>query len=157
MSAPTGKSAAFTRQAPPRWPLSNVTPPLAAIPTTPGCVRAHLQTVLTCWRLHQVIEDAVTIASELTANAVNASKGEAGQLIRIQGRIPVIRVWLLCNRSTLRLEVWDQAPGVPVCRHPATFEEAGRGLALVEALSLRWDWQSAPFPLSKIVWAEVGL
>lgn len=132
-------------------------PPLGAIPTTPGCVRAHVRSVLAAWRLHHLIDDAVAIGSELAANAVNASKNEASQIIRIHGQVPVIRVCLLCDWITVRLEVWDQAPGVPVLRRATVFEEAGRGLALVDELSQRWGWQPAPVPASKTVWAELRL
>lgn len=151
----TGVSLAW--EAPARWPLSSVMPPLGAIPATPGCVRAHLRTVLAAWGLRHLAEDGVAIASELAANAVNASRNEAGQPVCIHDRLPVVRVCLLCDWIILRLEVWDQAPGIPVLRHPAAFEEAGRGLALVEELSQSWGWQPAPFPGTKIVWAELRL
>lgn len=154
---PSKSHRPLSQQPPARWPLSNVMPPLGAIPTAPACVRAHLRTVLAAWRLHHLVEDGVAIISELTANAVNALADEAGHPDYRQGRVPVIRVCLLCDWFTLRLEVWDQAPGIPVLRSPATFDEAGRGLALVEALSERWGWHPAPVPSSKIVWAELHL
>lgn len=143
--------------APARWPLSNVMPPLGAIPTAPACVRAHLRSVLVAWRLDHLVEDGMVIVSELTANAVNASITEAGQAFYVHGRVPVIRVGLLCDWITLRLEVWDQAPGIPEPRHTAAFEEAGRGLALVEALSQRWGWLATDGQPGKCVWAELHI
>lgn len=157
MSAPTSKQAVSAEDVPSRWPLGSVMPPLGAIPTAPGCVRAHIRTVLAAWRLHHLIEDGELIASELAANAVSASRDEAAQLPYADGRTPVIQVCLFCDWITLRLEVWDQAPGTPILCHPASLEEAGRGLALVEALSRRWGWQPAPAPARKIVWAELHL
>ena len=77
MSAPTSKQAVSAEEA--RWPLSSVMPPLGAIPTAPGCVRAHVRLVLAAWRLQHLIEDGELIATELAANAVSASGDEAGQ------------------------------------------------------------------------------
>jgi hypothetical protein len=70
----------------------------------------------------------------------------------------LIRVCLLTNGDVLAIEVWDQAPGVPVLGDAAGLAEAGRGLAIIDALtSGRWGCQPAIGQLGKCVWAEIPL
>ena len=57
--------------------------------------------------------------------------------------------------------VWDPSPQPPAPADPGQDAEDGRGLLLVQALSLQWGWY---FPASgspgghagKVVWAIVG-
>jgi hypothetical protein len=55
------------------------------------------------------------VMSELVANGVNASADADGTLRYMEGRMPVIRLCLLADGVRLVAEVWDRAPGVPVC------------------------------------------
>ena len=57
----------------------------------------------------------------------------------------------------LLVEVWDQAPGIPVLREAAGDEESGRGLILVNAISEKWGWNPAEGQPGKVVWAEKSL
>lgn len=139
------------------WPLSSEMPPLAAVTTAPACVRAHLGTVLASWRMNQRADELQLIVSELVANAVAASADKSGSPQYIEGQMPVIRVCLLSNWALLHVEVWDQAPGIPLLRNPADLEESGRGLALVSRLSTRWGWRPATGQPGKCVWAEIPL
>lgn len=54
-----------------------------------------------------------------------------------------------------RVEVTDPDPRVwPLLRHAADDEESGRGVALLNAVSLRWGVEQGA--ASKTVWCEVG-
>jgi anti-sigma regulatory factor (Ser/Thr protein kinase) len=53
----------------------------------------------------------------------------------------------------VRLSVSDGSTRLPVVRHHATSELAGRGLALVDALASRWGVESTDG--GKSVWCEV--
>ena len=46
-------------------------------------------------------------------------------------------------------------PDTHAARQAQSDEEGGRGLALVEALSDRWDWTMVPGWSGKVVWAEI--
>ena len=65
------------------------------------------------------------VVSELVTNALEASTGPAGELIYVDGRMPLIRLRLLSDGSRVLAEVWDQASGFPVPRRAATIPRAG--------------------------------
>jgi anti-sigma regulatory factor (Ser/Thr protein kinase) len=101
-------------------------------------------------------EDVELIASELTGNAVTASTDSYGHPVYVSGRTSVIRVRLLTDGMRALLEVWDQAPGIPMIRNADDHEESGRGLSLVDAIADRWGWCPATGWPGKIVWAEMA-
>jgi anti-sigma regulatory factor (Ser/Thr protein kinase) len=118
---------------------------LGAVPTAPGCARAWTRQVLWEWRLEDLSEAAEGIVSELTTNAVLASR----QLIS-----PVIVLVLTFDRGELAIVVRDFSPGIPQPRQADADDESGRGLLLVEAMSDRSGWH--PFEdgtPGKVVWA----
>ncbi|MBP0458842.1 ATP-binding protein [Streptomyces montanisoli] len=95
-------------------------------------------------RLH----DRVTlVVAELAANAA------------LHGRVPGrdFALLLVCDtaRRTVRVEVTDTHPTLPVCLPPAADAEAdgGRGLVLVDAVADRWGVRERCGP-GKTVWAE---
>lgn len=55
------------------------------------------------------------------------------------------------------MEVWDQAPGIPLLRDVTGDEESGRGLMLVNAIADKWGWDPAKGQPGKVVWAEMSL
>jgi hypothetical protein len=56
----------------------------------------------------------------------------------------------------LTIEVWDQAPGVPVLRSATGLAETGRGLTIIDTLTGGcWGCQPAIGQAGKCVWAEV--
>ncbi|MFF8398250.1 ATP-binding protein [Streptomyces sp. NPDC016172] len=90
--------------------------------------------------------DVQLCASELVTNVVQ-HLGEG---------VPVtVRVWCDDGGRT-RLEVTDPDPrALPVLRASVgADEESGRGLALMDALALRWG--VAHGPAGKTVWCELG-
>jgi serine/threonine-protein kinase RsbW len=129
------------------WPLSDALPALGALPTAPAIARAFATGTLSDWRLNIPADEAVTVISELVTNAVQARSDLSA----------VVRVAVLTDGIRLRIEVWDQAPGVPAPRGAGELDENGRGLALVESLTGgRWGWYPAPANgLGKCVWAEL--
>jgi anti-sigma regulatory factor (Ser/Thr protein kinase) len=118
---------------------------LPAVPAAPGRARAWTRRILWRWQLTGVWEPAELVVSELSTNAVLASR----PLDR-----PVIRLTLTLNQGELGIFVRDYCPGSPEPATTGDQEENGRGLLLVEAMSARWGWYSpengAP---GKVVWA----
>ncbi|MFJ4963072.1 hypothetical protein EES43_17685 [Streptomyces sp. ADI96-02] len=92
-------------------------------------------------------EDAGLVIAELATNAA------------LHGHVPGrdFRILLRVYGDTLRIEVSDaRGADVPLRRAPSADAESGRGLLLVEALSVRWGTEHGPFP-RKTVWAEAAL
>ena len=139
------------------WPLSSAMPPLAALPTVPAVVRTFVRAMLPAWHMESLTEAAELIASELASNAVAASTDSDGQPVYISGHMPVVRVRLLTDGVRVLLEVWDQAPEIPVIRGAAGCDESGRGLVLIDAIADKWGWSPATGRPGKVVWAEMSL
>ncbi|MEU7382928.1 ATP-binding protein [Streptomyces sp. NPDC042207] len=76
-------------------------------------------------------------------------------VIRHLGESVPVTVRVSCTRDRTRLEVTDPDPrALPVlCRTADEDDESGRGLALLDALSLRWGVDQRPG--SKTVWCEL--
>ena len=147
MTAARGAGASVTRTA------MSATPPFAAIKTAPGLARGHVGVVLAEWGLGEYAGDAQLIASELVANAVNASAP-----VQASGRMLVIRVCLVTDGDVLTIECWDQAPGFPVLREANALAETGRGLAIIDAITDGcWGCQPAIGQDGKCVWGKIAL
>ncbi|WP_240436843.1 ATP-binding protein [Streptomyces sporangiiformans] len=82
------------------------------------------------------------VASELITNAV------------VHGEGPVT-VALHYRLGHLVIEVLDANPSAPQMSCPQADDESGRGLALVDLLASRSDWE--PSGRGKRVWAEIAL
>ena len=143
------------------WPLISDLGPLGALPTAPRLARGFINVVLSGWGLATLTEVTELLVSELTTNVVQASTGQDGNpRYDDAGKLPLLWVRLLSDRSRLMVEVWDNLPdafGAPVLRHPAPDEESGRGLEMVDALSEDWGWENVPGGGGKRVWAMLGL
>jgi anti-sigma regulatory factor (Ser/Thr protein kinase) len=138
------------------WPMSSMLPPMGALTSAPGTARAHVRAVLAGWGLTDLTEVCQLVVSELATNAVEASTGPTGNLLYVNGKMPVVRMCLFSDGKRLLIEVWDQAMGFPAVRRSASDAEAGRGLHLVDALTGgRWGWQPGRAP-AKVVWAELA-
>jgi anti-sigma regulatory factor (Ser/Thr protein kinase) len=143
----------------PDWPLISDLGPLGALPTAPRLARGFTAVVLNGWGLDDRIDVTELLVSELATNVVQASTASDGQLRYDDGKLPLLWVRLLSDRSRLMVEVWDNLPqmlGTPVVRHPEPDEESGRGLEMVSALSEDWGWESVPGWRGKRVWALLG-
>jgi anti-sigma regulatory factor (Ser/Thr protein kinase) len=142
------------------WPLLCGLGPLSATPTAPRLARAFTVMVLNDWGLTALAEDGELVTSELTANVIRAAI-EPGERARRgdAGKFPVMCVRLLSDRVRLQVEVWDNIPaaqGVPALRHADPDDETGRGLGIVNEISLDWGWEHQPGEGFKRVWALLG-
>lgn len=125
-----------------RWPRVDSMPGLGPFVDAPGIVRSQTTLTLIEWKLRSLIDDALTIVSELVTNAVQASvdPGTAdeeypvGHPRLVGGTIPAIWVRLRSDGSRLLIEVWDAAAGMPVTRDADVGDDSGRGLAIVSLL-----------------------
>jgi anti-sigma regulatory factor (Ser/Thr protein kinase) len=104
---------------------------------------------LALWGMDALIADAVNVASELVANAVNAVPPGTNGL--------AIIIALHAAAPGLRISVWDIGPGHPHLRQPEPDDTTGRGLLMIDALT-GGKWGSWPTPESsgKVVWAAIA-
>src|SRR6202167_2537485 len=137
-----------------RWPLSAHLP-LGALPTAVPCARMYTRVVLGEWGLARAADAAGLVVSELLTNSVRACTGPDGRPRYEDAALPVVHLRLASDRARLLVEVWDTVQHAPVARRAGPDEEGGRGIALVQALSDRWDWATVPGWHGKVVWAEL--
>jgi len=125
---------------------------LAAIATAPSCARGHVRAVAYEWGLPELADTAELVTSELVTNAVQASD-------RLRFRVgppivPVVKIWLVSDRISLVIHVWDGSEEMPVREDGAPDQESGRGLMLVENLAK--DWGAYRKAAGKVVWALIS-
>jgi serine/threonine-protein kinase RsbW len=121
-----------------RWPCTNQTVQRA---------RHELSIALDAWDMPQLRDTALLVLSELVTNAVRHASHPADRPIETRfRRLPNDRV---------RIEVSDADERRPVPREVSEMDEAGRGLALVDAMTERWGvrYQDGE---GKSVWAVVS-
>jgi len=128
------------------WPLRDFIE-LGALPTSVPCARYHARQIIWEWRLTPLGETVELVVDELVTNAVAASRS-------LDWPSPV-RMWLLSDRVSVLVLVWDANPEPPVLIDPEDDAEGGRGLVLVEALSTQWDWYAGPGAGGKLVHALI--
>jgi anti-sigma regulatory factor (Ser/Thr protein kinase) len=136
-----------------QWPLRSFLQ-LGALPGATPCARLHARHVLHEWRISGHADTAELLVSELITNAVKAA-----QLLE---HGPPVRLRLLSDSARLLIEVWDgnmqpPRPAPLENEHPAPLDESGRGLLLVEMLSMRWSWRLTDNPRGKVVWCELDV
>jgi hypothetical protein len=119
--------------------------------------RAHLRNTLAQWGLSHLGESAEYVVSELVTNALNASTCDGQPLYDDLGRMLTIGLALGTDSRLLRIEVWDQADGVPAPREATGLAESGRGLAMITFFSAgRWGWTACNSHGWKYVYAVLG-
>ena len=97
---------------------------LPATPLAPRQAREKIRAALHACGLAALADDAVLLASELVANAVQHARGSrVGLVVREDG-------------GTVTCEVSDASPAMP--RRRRRGEERGRGLAIVAAVAADW-------------------
>jgi anti-sigma regulatory factor (Ser/Thr protein kinase) len=104
--------------------------------------RRFLASLLMSWRMPELLEgDAALLLSELATNAVMHAQSAFTVVVRYDG-------------STLRVEVGDESHAQPRLRRPRAHDGAGgRGLMLVDTLSVAWGVVATPS--GKRVWFEL--
>jgi anti-sigma regulatory factor (Ser/Thr protein kinase) len=103
-------------------------------------VREQLHHLLLRWELpDEVVDDADLVAAELLSNVVVHARTTFRLSVRLQ-------------RPLLHLAVDDGCVGVTRARPFDPSGRRGRGLHLVNAMSLRWGWKE--HDEGKTIWAE---
>ncbi|MFF3501233.1 ATP-binding protein [Streptomyces sp. NPDC003247] len=109
--------------------------------------RAFTHRTLDGWRLDHCTDDALTVVTELAANAVLHA------LPDMPADDTDVRLRLTLRRSHLVCAVTDPSDEPPVYPHTVDpLLEHGRGLRIVDALAEHWGW-TRRFPGGKTVWA----
>jgi anti-sigma regulatory factor (Ser/Thr protein kinase) len=129
--------------------------PLSRGPQSGRTARRLTRSTLRDWGLAFLAEDAETIVGEFVANAVTHAAETA-----VAGAVPSQRrqlaeglgLRLLRRNGEVICAVLDPSDKAPVLKAPASGEEAGRGLQMVDALSDVWGW-SPVAGRGKAVWA----
>ncbi|MFD5268240.1 ATP-binding protein [Streptomyces sp. NPDC058335] len=99
------------------------------------------------WSLERCADDALTVVTELAANAVLHALPDPPE------DAADVRLRLSLRRSHLVCAVTDPSDDLPVYPHAGDpLLEHGRGLHIVEALSEHWGWTRRS-PTGKTVWA----
>ena len=138
------------------WPFQSYLE-LGALPSAVPCARLHVRQVLWEWGLHALTDTAELIVSELVTNAIRASQGLRGN--RYAGHwmpgAPPLRLWLHGEPQRIAVQVWDGNDQLPTRQATDLGAESGRGLLLIEALSLAWGSYRPHDSSGKVVWAVV--
>ena len=115
-----------------------------ALPSSPRSVAAARRYVTSqCARLDWAgdVDTVALLVSEITTNAILHAYG------------PGIWLRVTLSASALRVEVFDGSPVLPRPRNAPSRDENGRGLAMVDALAVRWGVD--PRPDGKTFWFEI--
>jgi Histidine kinase-like ATPase domain len=154
----TGRPARWrARRAAPRgpgvWPAAVAAPPDPPGPTwtttwetlpPPGeipAVRGRVGAVLTEWGVDgDAAQPTLLVVTELLTNAVEHASAP-------------IHLTLAWGHTFVRVQVHDDAPDAPQARTHDPMATRGRGLQVVEGLTLRRGW--TPQQYGKTVWADV--
>jgi len=119
---------------------------LGALPGAVPCARLHTRQVLWEWGLAECSETTELLVTELTTNAMQASRG-------LMQDDP-IKLWLVSDKMQIVVLVWDASPLPPVPMDADADAENGRGLLLVQTVSARWGWHFPPDIGGKVIWAQ---
>lgn len=130
------------------WPVQDFLE-LGPLPGAVPSARLHTRHILWEWALTPLSENAEQVVSELTTNAVAAS--------RAMPEIYPVRLWLLTDKVHVLILVWDANPQPPALTQADEYAESGRGLFLVAMFSDRWGSYATPQLGGKVVWALCGM
>jgi len=121
---------------------------LAAAPEAAKAARDFTSSTLREWRLDELIQEAVLIASELVTNAIRHGQCATG----------AVKVELSWQRQASRVicMVTDCSPRPPVLGSADRDSESGRGLQVVQAIAATWGWMMRS-ATSKAVWAALTI
>ena len=113
-------------------------------PEQVGMARCLVRAALDHRRLRRYADDAEIIASELVANAMQHVSLDPAENIGVT----LMRVW---SEEAIAVVVTDSSPIPPVKLNTTADSDHGRGMQVVEALSVHWDWH--PEDCGKAVYA----
>ncbi|MDX3528511.1 ATP-binding protein [Streptomyces sp. ID05-39B] len=104
---------------------------------------------LAVWKIDgEVALTAELLLSELVTNSLRHARVPVGREIGVR---------IATYDGRLRVEVADANDSRSEVREPTDEDEQGRGLALVEALALRWGCCPRRHGIGKATWAELSL
>jgi anti-sigma regulatory factor (Ser/Thr protein kinase) len=83
--------------------------------------------------LDKYADDAVAVTSELVSNAIQHVCGDGTETVGVA--LARIR-----NPDAVTVVVTDSSPVGPVMREPSHSSERGRGLLVVDEMSVYWGW-----------------
>ena len=106
--------------------------------------RRQLRGLLHDWPDPEQVETAELLASELLANVVKHTDGDAWLVAEVTGRL---------GGRRLRVEVSDSSDELPHKQQPGELASSGRGLMLIEFLSDAWG--VVPRGEGKTIWFEL--
>ncbi|HEV2639405.1 MAG TPA: ATP-binding protein [Actinocrinis sp.] len=130
---------------------------LAAVLTAARFARLFVENALSEWQLDDLTDTATLLVSELVTNAVKATGNteERPDYIALM-KVPVIRLQVRANATSVVIEVWDNSrTEIPAVHTKDDDDEGGRGLFIVATLSKNWGIYY-PRVGGKVVWALVA-
>jgi S-adenosyl methyltransferase len=125
------------------WPLHSHLE-LRALDTAPSCARKHARQIVQEWGLSALADATELVVSELTTNAVKASRDLLS---------PVLQLWLVSDHSCVVIHVWDGSKHMPERQYADLDTEGGRGLLIVDAFCSEWGTYTSAS--GKAVWAMI--
>lgn len=131
---------------------------LAALPSAVSLTRRFIEAHLRKWQLEEMIDTAALVASELVTNAIKATgitEAPADYARLLDVKLARVITRLRLSATSLFIETWDGDQRPPVPARPGDFDEGGRGLRLVTALTTAWGHY--PSASGKVVWTEITI
>ena len=129
---------------------------MAAIPSAPYQARRFADAVLSKWGMEDLSMTVNLALSEMVTNAIKAN-GVVIDNPRYGEQYAALDPICVClyRRDTLVVvEVWDVSRLPPVMRHADLDAENGRGILLIDAVTLEWGYRW-PKSGGKVVWCTV--
>ncbi len=120
--------------------LSEARSRLAAEVQSARSARHFVESTLAEWDTSEPTEVVKLLVSELVTNAVLHARSEAEVVVQLRP-------------SSIRVEVLDRSPDLPVVRQVEPEATSGRGMALVSTYASAWGTRR--LPQGKAVWFEV--
>ncbi|MBC9730955.1 ATP-binding protein [Streptomyces sp. TRM68367] len=118
--------------------------PFIARPEEVAALRRVMRLHLGLWGLYDVIDDAQLCVSELVANVITHVGAGTPATLAVS-----------MSDTRLRIEVHDpDARALPVLVAAGAGSEAGRGIALIDAVAVQWGVQLTPE--KKVTWCELA-
>ena len=106
---------------------------LTGIPESVPLARFHIRAALSFHKLDEYADNAEAITSELVTNAIQHACGNGTGTIGVT----LVRVQ---DPASVAVVVSDPSPEGPARRDTPAGSDWGRGLQIVEALSVHWTW-----------------
>ena len=102
-------------------------------PEQVGIARCLVRAALEYQGLRIYADDAEMVTSELVTNAIQHATAGVNDKVGVT----LMRVW---DGDAVGVVVTDPSPVPPVIRKATNGSEHGRGLRIVEAISVHWSW-----------------